>query len=184
MARKPQDMLEFLRRQNAEENVPPEGALTEAAATAARTPAEPLEPTARVLVLRRSQVVVSCIAGGLLLLLVFLVGLRTGQARSPNSPAASPAGAPLPFWVIRVVTYKDSEQGWADARRVKAALQEFGQVTFHKIVSTQDLVVALCSWLEDPREDRAARELLERVRTLEVAARRDFGGAHYWQIQR
>ncbi len=184
MARKPQDMLEFLRRQNADETAPPEGALPDEPAGPMAEPAPHLEPTARVLVLRRSQVVVSCIAGGLLLLLVFLVGLRTGQAKSPKAPAASPPGAAMPFWVIRVVTYKDSEQGWADARRMKVALNELGQVTFHKILSTQDLVVALGSWLEDPKEDRAARALLEQVRTLEVAARRDFGGAHYWQIQR
>lgn len=176
MSRKPpQDMLEFLRRQTGGPETPP---------LEPERPAEappPMERTPRMLVLRRSQAIVAGVAALLLVLLAFLVG------RAAGTRGALEAGEARTVFVIRAITFPDSEQGRADARRVANALAAVDQVTLHALArdgGQRDVVVAVGAWLQDPKDDPHARAALERVRATEIAGKRDLASAYFWQIQR
>ena len=175
MTRKPpQDMLEFLRRQGGGD----EPAEPESAAPAAPPARSEPEPTLRVVVLRRTQVAVACVAATLLAVLAFFVGSSAGARR------VAPPGIPRTVHVIRAITFPDDEQGRADAARVASALAGLGQVTLHSVSTPRSVVVAVGAWLLDPKDDGAARGLLERVRQTEIAGKRDLASAYFWQIQR
>jgi hypothetical protein len=140
-----------------------------------------MERTPRMLVLRRSQAIVATAVAALLVVLAFFVG------RAAGTQAAPAAGEARAIFVIRAITFPDSEQGRADARRVANALAGVGQVTLHAVTregGQRDVVVAVGAWLKDPRDDPDARAALERVRATEIAGKRDLASAYFWQIQR
>ena len=97
---KPRDLLEFFRRTSPAE---PEGA-----------PAPSLQPTTRMLVLRRSQVIVASAVAVAALLLAFLVGHAFGSAGAFKADV----------YVIRAAEYGDDEKGQGSARKLKEQLEK------------------------------------------------------------
>jgi hypothetical protein len=168
---KPTDLLEFLRQSSEEE----------------RPVAAPIAPqgerTVSMLVLRRSQVIVALVVAGLFCLLVFLLGLGLGGGGEPEGLAPLKSSV----WGIRLVTYKDTDSGRAEARATQKLLRtmDLDEVTLQRIASKRQIVVMLGSWLSDPENLAGARQMLSKVQKLTVRGKnRAFPDAHFWSIQR
>jgi len=175
---KPQDLLEFLRRAN-----------REAPAEAEREPAAPakvLERTTRMLVLRRSQVVVASVAAGLLLVLAFLLGLGLGGGGGESTETVTVAGPPV--WTIRAATFSDTEKGRFAAKVMAGDLRrrhDIRQVVIQPIPSRSQLVVVVGAWLEHPHDDRFANDLLKKIKDIpDVNGDKPLADAIFWRIQR
>ena len=97
MARKPNDMLEFLRR-SGDDPAP-------ARETIRKTPRDRRDFLPETMMLRRSQVLVSGAIALLLVVLAFVIGLIAGSG-SDNAGSMG-ASAPTEVWVLRVVTLKE-----------------------------------------------------------------------------
>lgn len=169
MNKKPQDLLEFFRR-----------ATEEPAAPAAEPePTEAPEPALRRMVLvRPSQILVAGVAALLLVVLAFLVG---------RAAAGRPEAAGTGVWVIRAITYSDTENGRLAAKVLTEDLRRQGivDVTVEPIPSREQLVVAVGAWLEDPTRNARASELRDRVRALkDPRGATPFQNADYWRIVR
>jgi len=176
MEKKPQDLLEFLRRSSPEDPAP--GMRPE--------PAPPsLEPTPRMLVLRRSQLIVAGVATALAVVLAFLLGLALGGA-GEGEPAV--AGALAGPWVIRVVTYKDTEAGRKMAKSVQAQLERLllREVSQQYIPSQEKVVVTIGAWVHPPERFAPARELRRKIRGLSDSRteKSPFQDADFWRIRR
>ena len=148
------------------------------------------QPT-RMVVLRRSQVIVAAAVAGLLLILAFVLGLALGggdEAASTDSigPDGSVVGGGAPVWVIRVASYKDTDDGRAIARSVAQQLEQLDEVTLQTIRSSDSVVVTLGSWLRNPNRNEAAKALLQRVHDMrdQQGGERPFQSAMFWSIQR
>lgn len=172
MPKPPTDLLEFLRQSGEDEPAP-----------------EPIregprpERTVPMMVLRRSQVTVAGVAAGLALVLVFLLGLGLGGGDEPE--ANSSIGQRV--WGIRVVSYKDTEQGRADARTTQNLLQQLDldEVTLQRIPSQRRIVVMVGSWLNNPKDNAKAAEILAKVQNMSARGmNRAFPDAQIWSIQR
>lgn len=165
-------MLEFFRRAKS----PPEA-----------VPSEPraLEPTTRMLVLRRSQVIVAGAASIAIATLVFLLGYAAGAPGGGDAPAA--IGPDV--WVIRAIAYDGDEGGLGLARSVKRQLEgmDLGrEVALVPVPSEKRTVVAVGSWLGDPQGRAEARALRDRLRGIRDERTREapFAGAEFWRMER
>ncbi len=161
-------MLEFFRRSA------PERGQAEA------SPA--LEPTTRMLVLRRSQAVVAAAVAVVSLLLAFLVGHMVG-AKGGAADAAAPE-----VYVLRAVSYGADEKGKGFARKMKEQLEKMDlgeEVSVVEVPSESSTVVAVGSWLSDPAGSKDARALREKVRGLRDSTQSTpFSGAEFWLMKR
>ncbi|MGH7162314.1 MAG: hypothetical protein ACREID_02430 [Planctomycetota bacterium] len=176
MSRKPHDILDFLRRQTGSQEDSPEPVRFAVPSDGGRP-----QKTTRMLVLRRSQAIVSAVAAGLLVALALLLGMSLGGRAGEPSDSAQTG-----VWVVRVITYDDSDAGRVDAdvlaRQLEA--QGLGQVTLHRLKGDK-LVLALGAWLKNPTQDAGAKELLARVqKTADAAGKRHFESAGFWRIER
>ena len=170
---KPQDLLEFLRRHETEEEAAP----TE---PARRGPAPDSVRRGGRLTLTQRQVQIAGVMVALGLTLAFLLGMALGDSE-PQRAAGAPAGN---AWVIRAISYPDVERQMQAVRETERWLnaQGLGQATMIRIRSKEQLVVVLGAWLEDPSGDPAVKRLLDRVRNLDWKGKRPFDGAYIWQI--
>jgi hypothetical protein len=167
MLRKPQDLLEFFRRSSTD---PDAAALQE------------LEKMPRMLVVRRSQAIVAVVAAGLVVVLAFLLGLGLGG----GSSGATVGGG---LFVIKVVTYEDSDKGGRYAKTVMSQLERLNlgdEVNVRRVVDDRTLAVTLGSWIRDPRGDARANELLKKVRDIRGRGGQEqpFASADFWRIER
>ncbi len=165
---RPRDMLEFFRRsapEKAQERSSPE-----------------LEPTTRMLVLRRSQAVVAAAAAVAALLLAFLVGHMVGA----NGGAADALAHEV--YVLRAVAYGDDAEGKGFARRMKEQLEKMDlgeEISVLEVPSESRTVVAVGSWLSDPAGSKDARALREKLRGLKDSKQATpFSGAEFWLMKR
>ncbi|MHC4137067.1 MAG: hypothetical protein ACYS0K_19105 [Planctomycetota bacterium] len=168
MLKKPKDLLEFFRRSSGE----PEAAALQG-----------LEKTPRMLVVRRSQAVVAAVSVGLGLVLTFLLGLGLGGGAS--EPVAAGGG----LWVIKVVSYEDSDTGGRFAKTVMSQLERLDlgdEVNLRRIIGDQKLAVTLGCWIRTPHGDARAQELLNKVRGIRGRGGQGqpFAGAAFWRIER
>lgn len=163
-------MLEFFRRSAPERAEP-----------SAQPSAPALEPTTRMLVLRRSQAVVAGAAAVAALLLAFLVGHAIGASGGEGAAATE-------VYVIRAVEFGDDETGVSAARRTKEMLDKLSlgdEIRILHVPSRSRTVVAVGSWLSDPVESKDARGLLDRVRAMkDVKQATPFAAAEFWKIER
>jgi hypothetical protein len=164
---KPRDMLEFFRRSAPEQADAP--------------PLRPLEPTTRMLVLRRSQAVVVLAAAAAALLLAFLLGHAFGASRS--DVATGPE-----VFVIRAASYAGDEQGASYARKVKEMIEKLDlgeEVHVLDVESEGRTVVTVGSWLTKPEGRKDARALLEKLRALKNNTQAaPFADAEFWLMKR
>ena len=184
MNRKPSDLLEFLRSSPSGEAAEPSPDAQEPEARRAPAPpsSEPhLEKTPRMVVLRRSQVVVASVAVAFGIILAFLLGLA---AASPGDSLPAAIGARV--WGLRIITYNDTESGRRQALATKKALQarKLEEVTLQRVPSRGEIVVMLGAWLTDPTDDLGQRELLATVKKLQQGGKIAFPDAYLWSIQR
>jgi len=168
MLKKPKDLLEFFRRSS---GAPDPEALPE------------LEKTPRMLVVRRSQVVVAAVSAGLGLVLAFLLGLGLGGGS--NEPVAAGGG----LWVIRVTKYEDSATGGRFAKTVMSQLERLDlgdEVNWRRVISDGKLAVTLGCWMQDPHGDARAEELLKKIKGIRGRGGQvqPFAGADFWRIER
>jgi hypothetical protein len=178
---RPRDILEFLRRASTDEPAvevaPKESAPVRAPHVTVSSGDTPM------IVLRRSQVIVACVAAGLLIVLAFLLGL----ASSDSGEAAAAAGSAR-FYTIKLIEYPDTRSGEINAKTLMADLERRfdEEVTIERLDRDRKLVVALGSWLKHPRENRRAVQLLEEVKGLKVAGSDTlpFESAYFFQIKR
>ncbi len=168
---KPNDILEFLRRQA--EPDPPQEAPKDAS-----RPEENSDLTLRLT--RRQQ----AIAGAVAVLALFLAGLIGAAVGGSGPDSAAAAASPAKVWVIRAVSYKDNETNRVRAREVAQWLERrgLGQATLRRLPKQGLLVVVLGAWLENPVEDLAAQKLVQRVQNLDWNGEKPFHGAFLWQI--
>ncbi len=170
---RPQDLLEFLRRHDTEEEAaPPE--------QAQREPAPGTIQGGGRLTLTQRQLQIAGVMVALGLALAFLLGMAFGGS-GPEPAAVGPAGN---AWVIRAISYPDVERQMQATRETESWLnaQGLGQATMIRIRSKEQLVVVLGAWLEDPSGDPAVQRLLKRVRNLDWKGKKPFDGAYIWQI--
>jgi len=176
MERKPQDLLEFLRR-----NRGAEGGAASTAGVDALPAAQPTD-----LVLRRSQILVAAVAAGLLVVLAFVVGLVAGRPGS-ESPGAPAVGAGAPVWTIRTITYQATEQGEINAKITMNQLETIfpGMVSIQRNPGRDEVIVTVGAWLRDPKQDPKALALLQQIQDQQdVAGKRHFTGAYIWTLPR
>jgi len=178
---RPRDILEFLRRTSGDEpavEVAPEPG-----------PQRPPHVTvsssdAPMVVLRRSQVIVACVAAGLLIVLAFLLGLTSA---GEGGEAANGATASS-LYTIKLIEYPATRNGEVNAKTLKAELERVfdEDVTIQRLDRDRTLFVALGCWLSNPRENRQAQELLARVKKLagRGSGDRPFEGAYFFPIKR
>ncbi len=161
-------MLEFFRRSAPQD--------------ADATPSPDLEPTTRMLVLRRSQAVVAGAVAVAALLLAFLVGHAVGSAGG-GEEALGPG-----VYVIRAVAYDDDEKGADFARKMKEQLDKMGlgeEVSVLEVPSESKTVVAVGSWFLDPQGSKDAVALREKLRVLKDSKQATpFAGAAFWRMTR
>jgi len=182
---RPRDILEFLRRASTEEPAvevaPPE--------TAPVRPSPERAPHVTVssgdtpmVVLRRSQIIVACVAAGLLIVLAFLLGLASSEAEAQAS------GLTTRFYTIKLIEYPDTRNGEINAKSLLGDLERRfdEEVTIQRLDRDRKLVVALGSWLQHPKENRRAMRLLKEVKELTVAGgtQKPFESAYFFQIKR
>ncbi len=169
MNRKPHDLLEFYRRTSGQE--PAEDVTAD--------PAQPLQKTERMLVVRRSQAIVAAASATLLVVLAFVLGLAIGDSGTEPVPVVG-------GWVIKVVSYRDTDAGRKRAKSVMSQLQKlgWGEVTLQMIADNERLAVTLGSWVQRPHDSKA-RGLLKRVAKLSDLRndRLPFKEAAFWQIK-
>ena len=170
---KPQDLLEFLRRHDTDEEAPPQEPVR-------REPAPDTAQRGGRLTLTRRQVQIAGAMVALGLALAFLLGMAFGEGE-PQPAAGGPTGN---AWVIRAISYPDIERQMQAARETESWLDAkgLGQATMIRIRSKKQLVVVLGAWLENPSGDPAVQRLLERVRNLDWRGKKSFDGAYIWQI--
>jgi hypothetical protein len=163
-------MLEFFRRSAPEKAEPSE-----------RAPAPALEPTTRMLVLRRSQAIVAAAAAVAALLLAFLVGHAVGGSGGDG-------GAPAEVYVIRAVEFGDDETGVSSARRTKEQLDKLNlgdEIQILHVPSRSRTVVAVGSWLSNPLGSKDACDLRDKLRgTKDVKQATPFASADFWKMER
>lgn len=172
MTKRPQDMLEFFRRSTAD----PEPAIV--------VQDDPdLEETPRLLLVRRSQILIASAATLLAVILAFVLGMAAGGDEEPPVTAEGVGG-----WVIRVISYKQGDNGLEYAKSVMGDLEKlgWGEVTLQQIPSKQELVVTLGSWVHHPTRYKPARQLLDRIKKMDDkrTGRLPFEGAYFWRIGR
>jgi hypothetical protein len=162
-------MLEFFRR-SAPERAPDASSSPE------------LEPTTRMLVLRRSQAVVAAGAALAALLLAFLVGHVVGT-KGDVAEAVVPE-----VYVLRAVAYADDEKGRGFARKMKEQLEKMDlgeEISVLEVPSESRTVVAVGSWLKDPARSKDARALREKLRGLKDSTQATpFSDAEFWLMKR
>lgn len=164
MARKARDLLELYRKVE----TPPDAV-------------EHLEKTPRMLVLRQSQIVVAAVAGLLVIVLAYLIGLAAG-----GDGEAVPADAARGPWVLKVIDYADSESGRRKAQTVAGFLEKqgWGEVTIQR--SGERVAVTLGAWVEHPTNYKPAKKLRNDVRALPdlQTGVKHFAEADFWRITR
>jgi len=168
VSRKPSDILDFLRRSSPEELPEPEPAL---------------EQTPRMVVLRRSQVVVAAAAGALALVLAFLLGLALGGSGDGSDEGASDVGV----WVLRVVTYRDDERGQEYAQSVKSQLirRKLGDEVNLRRFGEGQLAVTVGAWLQAPQDNPQAQSLKRDINEIQDRnGANPFKDAKFWLIRR
>lgn len=170
MQKKPQDLLEFLRRTKDDTALP--AVPSEQAQEVGKSP--------RMLVLRRSQAYVAAGAAGAAIILAVLLGVALGSSEEKTPVTQG-------VWVIRVISYKDTQSGRENAANVARQLEQLGweEVTLQHLPAQGRIVVTLGSWLGEPRDLAAATELRKRVR--EIADKQGglhFKDADFWRIER
>jgi hypothetical protein len=163
-------MLEFFRRAAPERPDEP-------------APSAPsLEPTTRMLVLRRSQAIVAGCAAAATLLLAFLVGHAVGSSGGDSGVVAREV------FVIRAVAYGDDEQGLSFARKTKEELDKLNlgdEVQVVRVPSESRTVVAVGSWLSDPLTRKDARDLRDKLRAWrDTTKATPFANADFWRMER
>jgi len=160
---KPRDMLEFFRR-----SAPDRVEATPSAPT--------LEPTTRMLVLRRSQALVAGAAAIAALVLAFLLGYAAG----------APGGDLPEVFVIRAADYGGDDQGMGHARKVKEQLEKMNLGDEVKVLESEGrTVVTVGSWLSDPEGSAEARALRDKLRGLKDSTQAmPFASAEFWRMKR
>jgi len=142
-------MLEFFRRTAPEQADAPSSA-----------PPPSLEPTPRMLVLRRSQAIVAIAAAGAALVLAFVLGLAIGGS------GETPAG----IYVLRVVSRDADAQGRAYARQVKEQIEKLDLGEEVSVLESDGrAVVVVGSWFSNPEGRKEARALRDRLRAVRDA---------------
>ena len=181
MARKPNDMLEFLRR-SGDDPAP-------VRETIRKTPRDRRDFLPETMMVRRSQVLVSGAIALLLMVLAFVIGLIAGSG-SDNAGSAG-ASAPTEVWVLRVATLKDNENNRVAAKAWRDDLRGiYGEEIFvHPLEEKGQLILALGTWLanpeESPEEFAAAIKLRNEIRKArDEAGNILFQDAHFWQLTR
>ena len=185
---RPRDILEFLRRASSDE---PPVEIAEAEPAIEREPTVAPGPHVTVssgdtpmVVMRRSQVVVACVAAGLLIILAFLLGLTTAGGEDGWGGAS----APTRFYTIKLIELPDTRSGEITAKMLMADLERRfdEEVTIERLDRDRTLFLALGSWLKDPKENRRAMELRDAARKLAVRGRDEspFKDAYFFQIKR
>jgi len=185
---RPRDILEFLRRASSEEPTVdvavPEPTVEPSSAPIPGPHVTVSSGDTPMVVLRRSQVVVACIAAGLLIILAFLLGLTTAGGEGGGDAAS----APVRFYTIKAIEFDDTRNGEINAKSIKAELERRfdEEVTIQRLDRDRTIFVALGSWLENPKANRRATELLEEVRKLDVRGneKSPFRGAFFFPIKR
>jgi len=162
-------MLEFFRRASSPEDV-------------AQGPA--LEPTPRMLVLRRSQAIVAGAAAVAALVLFFLLGMAVGSAGGGETVGAAPD-----VYVLLAAHYGDDEKGRGLAKAVKDQLDRLNlgeEVAVVRDAAGNRMVVAVGAWLEDPGSRKEAIALRDRLRSIKDERTREapFAGADFWRMKR
>jgi len=155
----------------------------------ASTPDDPtsgpsLEPTPRMLVLRRSQAIVAGAAAVAALVLSFLLGLAAGSAGGDQPAAAVPD-----VYVLRAAEYGNDEKGWGLAQAVKEQLDRMNlgeEVALVRDAGANRTVVAVGVWLEDPGRRKEALALRDRLRSIKDERTREapFANADFWRMKR
>jgi|GEM_PF-2707084 len=181
MSEKPRDILEFLRRAGREPATtvvdPPPGI------PVVETPVTKGDFSAWMLV-KRQQVWIAGIAAGLFAVLTFMIGLAMGGPDPVNEPAYGSVGV----WTVRAATYNQNANGEVRAKSTAAQFRRIfdDEVTIQQLDRQGKLVVAVGSWLKNPRTDKRAVALLNRVIGLEVDGRdrHPFGDAQFYRIER
>ncbi|MDH3590393.1 MAG: hypothetical protein OER88_00840 [Planctomycetota bacterium] len=146
---------------------------------------EDLERGPRLMLIRRTQIVVAGVAAGLVVVLAFLFGMAMGGDEAEPETVAESLGITA-SWVIRVASYSDTKAGRANAKFLMSQLErmDLEDVSLHRIPSQNVLVVALGSWAKKPVRGGPV-ELLDTVRNL--PDHRDnskpFASADMWQIK-
>jgi hypothetical protein len=181
MARKPNDMLEFLRR-SGDDPSPARETLRE-------IPRDRRDFLPETMMVRRSQVLVSGAIALLLAVLAFVIGLIAGSGSDNTGSAAM--SAPAEVWVLRVATLKDNENNRVAAKAWRDDLRGiYGEEIFiHPLEEKGQLVLALGTWLKNPEESpeefAAAIKLRDGIRkALDPAGNLLFEDAHFWQMTR
>jgi len=176
MERKPQDLLEFLRR----------NAAAEGTAEPAQGAGAPLRPEPTDLVVRRSQILIAGVAGALLVVLAFIVGLVVARPGANTASGEAP-GSVTPVWTIRAISYQATEQGEINSKVTMNELETIwpGQISIQRIPGRDEVVVTVGAWLRDPKQDPRALELREKIRNQQdVAGKRPFEKAYFWTLPR
>lgn len=176
MERKPQDILEFLRRKP-EQRGP-------SAPTEGPPPEDGLESTPRLLLVRKSQIVVAGLIAGLSLVLAFLIGMAFGGGDEAPAPATETLGP----WVIRAISYDNDAQGRATAKNVQEQLSALGhEVTIQTLAGQSNVVVTVGAWVQNPQRSEKARRLLQEIQAItekKKPKKTPFRSAYFWQIRR
>lgn len=176
MSHKP-DILEFLRRKSGDKGAAPEAGAAAPSGLPAQAPA--VERTTRIMVLRRSQVVVAVVALCLGLVLCYLVGRASGERRG----AAAAIGTRI--WTIRVISYPATDRGRLDAEGVVSWLERQGIQAAIQPLSSGHVAVIAGAWLKEPGGLPEAAQLLQRLRQMpDAAGKKHFQAAYLWRIER
>jgi len=182
MNRKPSDILDFLRNASSEPEPVSPAAPPDAPPQTRPDRSDPgPHKSPRMLVLRRSQVMVASVAVGLVVILAFLLGMA-----ATSTDDRVPALLGVRVWGIRAITYNDTKSGRMQASATKKALQarNLEEVTLQRVRSKGEIVVMLGAWLTDPTDNRRQKELLATVRKLQQRGKMAFPDAYLWSIQR
>lgn len=168
---KPRDMLEFFRR-------------TSSPSTEAVPSSPSLEPTTRMLVVRRSQAVVAIVAAVAALLLAFLLGHAVGASGKSEALDAAPE-----VYVIRAIAYSDDLKGSDSAQRVKTQLERMDlgeEVVLWQVPSESRTVVTVGSWLGNPAGRKEACALRDKLRGVKDKSTQSapFADADFWRMKR
>jgi hypothetical protein len=169
--RKPQDLLEFFRRSGDASNV-------------VDLPVEkPSGP--RVMILRRSQVIVGAACAALGLLLAFLLGLALGGDGSGPAPVDNRVSSGI--WTLRVITYDNTERGRQNAKQVMSQLERLDlgdEVGYRRDPANGKVIVILGAWLKRPAGDKRADALKKRVNEIpDINKKLPFESADWYYVE-
>jgi hypothetical protein len=160
-------MLEFFRRSAPEQDDAP--------------PPPSLQPTPRMLVLRRSQAVVAVAAGAAALVLAFVLGLAVGGPGDAGAEGTE-------VFVIRAASYGGDAPGAAFARKMKAEIEKLDlgeEIHVLEVPSEGRTVVTVGSWIANPEGRKEARAVRDKLRSVKDATQSaPFADADFWPMKR